>query len=344
MLAQRSPKWICRICLTIQTRSSQSRGLTQISGQSSNSTESNAAQISPKSKTAPIRRVPLRELLNAKREGGESSNPEPLDKSFGVGEDGGTRRQESEAKYDMVQPSKGLAAKEQSENMKNAVPSIHTPSTTIKKHIRSKPFAMSFFPNKAPYPAQKSKLPVSQVFTQSSSPQMQSSTTNSESPESITSSEPHESAVEGGKSDKPSTEAVQSRRSKSLEPSHVPLPTAPTTRIRRLTPVKGKPGLIKGRSKKPPFPPASYTVIRTVAEPKVHPGDPTNAFPEFPGSAVREVIREKADASELDHLERISSEDIIMTPIHPKEYRPVPTLEHGLDRVLFKYIPPFRSG
>jgi hypothetical protein len=78
-------------------------------------------------------------------------------------------------------------------------------------------------------------------------------------------------------------------------------------------------------------------VVRTIADPKIHPADPTNAYPEFPGTAAREVVREKANVSDLNHLERVSSEDIIMTPIHPKEQRPVPTLEHGLDRVLFKY-------
>src|SRR5208282_1546801 len=72
MLAQRSPKWICRICLNIQTRSHQSRKLTQISDPSTNPAENNVAQISPHGKELPIRRVPLRELLNAKRKAEET--------------------------------------------------------------------------------------------------------------------------------------------------------------------------------------------------------------------------------------------------------------------------------
>ena len=86
------------------------------------------------------------------------------------------------------------------------------------------------------------------------------------------------------------------------------------------------------------FNPEAYTVSHIIAERKIHPADPTNAYPEFPGTAVREVVRETVESAEVNK-QRLSSEDIIMTPIQPKEYRPVPTLEHGLDRVLFKYSP-----
>ena len=92
MLAQRSSKWICRICLNIQTRSHQSRKLTQISDPSTNPAENNVAQISPHGKELPIRRVPLRELLNAKRKAEETSPPEPLEKSMRKGHDQGRLR------------------------------------------------------------------------------------------------------------------------------------------------------------------------------------------------------------------------------------------------------------
>ena len=69
----------------------------------------------------------------------------------------------------------------------------------------------------------------------------------------------------------------------------------------------------------------------------IHPADPLNSFTAFPGSAVREVVKEYEVPAELEHRERLWSEDIKMNPIPPSEVRPVPVLEHGLDRVLFKY-------
>ena len=75
------------------------------------------------------------------------------------------------------------------------------------------------------------------------------------------------------------------------------------------------------------------------ADPKIHPADPLNSFVAFPGSAAREITVQEATQSDLEHRERIWSEDITMMPIQPKEQRPIPTLEHGLDRVLFKYFP-----
>ena len=57
-------------------------------------------------------------------------------------------------------------------------------------------------------------------------------------------------------------------------------------------------------------------------------------FPEFPGTAAREIVSEEITPNDISA--KIWSESIEMAPIQPEEIRPVPTLEHGLDRVLFK--------
>ena len=131
----------------------------------------------------------------------------------------------------------------------------------------------------------------------------------------------------------PPTELVQSRRSKNLEVTKSPLPSAPTIQLRKPLHLKRINVPIKNVvSKSQP----TYKITRAVAEPKVHPADPSVKFPEFPGTAVREVVLENDGTVDLDNRERISIKDITMTSIQPKECRPVPTLEHGLDRVLFK--------
>jgi hypothetical protein len=130
--------------------------------------------------------------------------------------------------------------------------------------------------------------------------------------------------------DKSNAEPIESRRSKNLEKADTPLPSAPTTRLVHKAPSPRKPA-----GKQRPLPRArSYVVTQSLPDPKIHPADPINQFPEFPGTAAREIVSEEMKVNGLG--QKLWSESIEMTPIQPKEFRPVPTLEHGLDRVLFK--------
>ena len=105
----------------------------------------------------------------------------------------------------------------------------------------------------------------------------------------------------------------------------MPLPSAPIIRIVHKTshPRKSSPKRPLSRAR-------THVLTQSLPDPKVHPADPINQFPEFPGTAAREIVTEEKDGN------RLWSESIEMTPIQSKEFRPVPTLEHGLDRVLFK--------
>lgn len=320
MLAQRSPKWICRICLNIQSRSNQSRRLTQISGPLTNPAENNVSRISPDEKELPIRRVPLRELLDAKQKAEEMPTPEPLEKSMNKGHN----QEQAQGNEKVAHDSKSDTQKDGERSVHQRAQKRHT-AQTPKMYLRPKQFSMKFSPNTAVKSAQtQAKETTSQASTEPSSEPTQTHTNASDTAETLPHSEKHV------------TELVQSRRSKNLEPSRDPLPSAPTTRLRRPFPVKRKTTSFQ-KSKPPKVEPEVYTVSHITAERKIHPADPTNAYPEFPGTAVREVVHEKVESGEVNKQERLSSEDIIMTPIQPKEYRPVPTLEHGLDRVLFKY-------
>jgi len=130
--------------------------------------------------------------------------------------------------------------------------------------------------------------------------------------------------------DQSNAEPIESRRSKNLEKADTPLPSAPTTRIVHKAPSHRKPA-----GKQSPYLRArSYVVTQTLPDPKIHPADPINQFPEFPGTAAREIVSEEMKTNDIS--QKLWSESIEMTPIQPKEFRPVPTLEHGLDRVLFK--------
>ena len=320
MLVQRSPKLICRICLSIQTRSKQSRRFTQISGPSTNPAENNVAQISSPGKELPIRRVPLRELLNAKRKAEEMPTPEPLEKSMKKGND---QEQVQAKENETALDSKSESQKVGEQSVGQGVQKTSTAHTTAKRYLRPKRFSMNFWPYNALKSSQTQANTTSQTSTEPSLEPTQSPSAASDAAKPPSQSENHV------------TEPVQSLRSKKLEPSMLPLPSAPTTRLRRPSPIKRKTTSFH-KSKPPKVQPVAYTVSHIIAERKIHPADPTNAFPEFPGTAVREVVRETVESDEMNTQERLSSEDIIMTPIQPKEYRPVPTLEHGLDRVLFK--------
>jgi hypothetical protein len=126
---------------------------------------------------------------------------------------------------------------------------------------------------------------------------------------------------------------VKSKRSLSFEATKMPFPTAPITRLRKTKASRPSPlDLIRARMDG-----------QLVPDPKFHPADPLNSFLRFPGSAKREDVEIKANSADetiFDEDKTTWSEDIVMTPIQPKEFRPIPTLEHGLDRVLFKYAFP----
>jgi hypothetical protein len=101
----------------------------------------------------------------------------------------------------------------------------------------------------------------------------------------------------------------------------------------------------------------SYQVTHAIQEQVGHPADPASAIPAFPGTAAREIVRQVHHLEEGEEMTKVGprkkgavyngvkirAKDVEMRPIHPKDPRPVPTLEHGLDRVLFK-LPPLQAG
>src|SRR3981189_3648656 len=63
MLAQQSPRFICRVCLSAQARSVRYRRLTQVREQSTDSSQNNDAATNETSQ----RRIPLKELLERRK-------------------------------------------------------------------------------------------------------------------------------------------------------------------------------------------------------------------------------------------------------------------------------------
>ena len=148
----------------------------------------------------------------------------------------------------------------------------------------------------------------------------------------------------------PPPEPFVSRRSKAAHKPADPLPSAPTTRVRRAA----RPGqariIYRTESKAPIQSPLTRVRTFQVKEAQIlgnfdgHPGDPLYAgMRRFPGTAAREVLVEETGEGTVEFQDRIASEDVKLTPVQPKEKRPVPTLEHGLDRVLFKYVTLFTA-
>lgn len=281
MLAQQSPRWVCRICLSAQPRRIQYRQLTQITTEQSDSTD----PVIPPTPSLPdllketivlksaklARRVPLSEIIAArakkKEEKAQASNEEDSPVTDQAGSENAV---EPKSKPSKTAKSKDEATKTES------------PTGKLMKVMRNK---------------SKSK----------------------------SESAPSESA--------PSS-LVKSLRSNWLDANKTSFPAAPITHIRK-TKV----------SRQSPLEQIRARVDELVSDPKFHPNDPLNSFLGFPGSATRDGTKVKASSAQtiLEGLQKTWSEDIVMTPVQPKEFRPIPTLEHGLDRVLFKYVP-FSTG
>jgi hypothetical protein len=284
MLAQQSPRFICRGCLSAQTRLARYRRLAQVRQQSTDSSQKTDA---PNTENPP-QRIPLRELLER-------------------------RKLESQAAAEPVKES-------------TTAKNVNVPQ------VRPRKFSLDFFRRtimpKEPPPSDATKT------TSNATPQPNSTDQQPSNGEPASTTPPESTPSSETKARLP--DLIQSNRSKQLEKPDIPLPSAPTTRLRskyiRPRRVLHSPDAVSPLSRV-----RVYQAVQTVGEPKIHPGDPIYTPTAFPGTAVREIITEQPEVGDLDHRERIWSEDIKMTPIQPKEFRPVPTLEHGLDRVLFKY-------
>lgn len=242
MLAQHSPKWICRLCVTGRIRTLQCRGLSQINDPPNEPTKNTLTKTDANAKPqtdAPIRRVPIRELLALRRDQ-DIVAPEPLIKPSNTGE----KRSHAE-----------------------------------KSSVRSQ--------------AQSPIDPrVAEIVTA------------------------HTETVS----------VVRSRRTKTLEHDTSPLPSAPTTRIRSKT-------FSKKENASPRRKSTSSSLVTKLRKNESQQTIPSSQIQR--GTSSEESTCEQAD---LPKIERIWSESIEMTPVKPQEQRPIPTLEHNLDRVLFKYL------
>ena len=257
------------------------------------------------------------QLLEARKAEGQTKDPEPLRMApHGnvVAQQGQTVEKSDtaqeqpvtvEAEEQTSKPAKSKEAEGQSGSSKHK----HS-----YKAIPSKKFTMNIPPQKA---------------------HLQISTNTSSVPES--SSVPNDRAPASSASDN-KAEPVLSRRLKKLANLELPVPSAPTTRLRRRSQFlkKQDPSLLS------PLTQSRIKAIeqsQSIPDSDIHPADPLNSFTAFPGSAVRDVVKEFSEPENLEHRERLWSEDIKMKPVQPPEIRPVPVLEHGLDRVLFKFGP-----
>lgn len=330
MLAQQSPRYICRVCLAAQSRSGRYRQVTQIRRLSTQSTEPTQNSEAAANVDESQRRIPLRELIERRKLESQLSAAEPLEESFNPEEKANGQQslgEKNDANTGESEKSQELSKESNKEKM--TPPTKHAPSARPKK------FSMNLF-RKIQWQSNTQKQP---HHNQKRAPTSSStSTTQQSSPTDSSTSTPSASTATT-ESLTPISDAIQSRRSKRLETPDIPLPSAPTTKLRTkpLRPTRrviGSPDAVSPLARA-----RAYQVTQTSSDPKIHPGDPINSHDAFPGTAVRDIVTEEIQASELDHRDRIWSEDIKMTPVQPKELRPVPTLEHGLDRVLFKYLP-----
>jgi len=324
MLAQQSPKWICRICLSTRART-QYRQLTQATAQSPNPSKENVTPIpSTSNSNEKIRRVPLSELLARKRDH-QKPVPEPAETKVTGAADAEKEQHITPGSTPPQRPWKS-----RHEGHDKQIP--RKPSTSpAKTTVPQKKYSMKL-PKKTPEEPVKSESsrPVSQNSVSVSTSTPSDKTETSASAFGTVVSEQSTAAESPPVLDKSTSEPIESRRSKNLEKADTPLPSAPTTRLVHKAPSHRKPA----GQQSPLSRARTYVITQTLPDPKIHPADPISQFPEFPGTAAREIVSEEMKANDIG--QKIWSESIEMTPIQPKEFRPVPTLEHGLDRVLFK--------
>ena len=330
MLAQRSPRYICytcRVCLASQSLSARRcRQLSQAAGQTPASADNNIPPIGPPSKGAGTpRRVPLSELL-AKLD--KAKSKEVTEKSErGAHEKSTTTTKESVQNRPVAAIKDGIQKPERS--------AAHYDSPASSQTNLSKEFPKTKVgPRRKPTEPPTTPSPDVSILRRAKRTNLASSARPmSKQPTSL----PKPKTVQS--EDGSTTLPIISRRTKQLELPDTPMPSAPQTRLRS----KAAEIASYQPSKK-----VSYKVTQPVQGSQQHPDDPANKVPLFPGSAARRVVREmmnevngskKGKSLRPSPSERIAAKDIQMKPIEPKEHRPVPTLEHGLDRVLFKFPP-----
>ena len=328
MLAQRSPRYICytcRVCLASRSLSARRcRQLSQAAGQTPASTDNNIPPIPPPSKgPGTPRRRPLSELLAKLHKTKPKEVTEKSERS--AHEKATTTAQHTVQNRPVAAIKDGIQKLERSEGNYESPAS---PQRNLSKTFPETKVGPRRKPTEPP-PPPSSDGPILRRPKRTNLPSparpMPKKPTSLPKPETAQSE------------DGSITLPIISRRTKQLELPDTPMPSAPQTRLR------SKAAKLV-RSEK-----VSYKVTHPVQESQQHPDDPANKVPLFPGSAARKVIREvmkgagkgskKGKSLRPSPSERISAKDIQMKPIEPKEHRPVPTLEHGLDRVLFKFPP-----
>jgi hypothetical protein len=319
MLTRQSAQWVCRTCLSARIHSSQYRRTVQASGQSAESSESSPTNLPAEKDQPSIRRIPLKELLKGRK---PQTVPEPLKSSPGNQNGAQTSQKAKASKPKLAEPSNKGNQEPAPETSKGRKQDTQSSSRIIKYFSKAFPlekFTMAI-------PRRKTPNPLDQLDQTSSSAD---SNATQQSSASATSSSDTAAGNEPASKD---SERVPTRRLRNLETLDIPLPSAPQTRL-RLPISLNAPGspLSQARIK-------AVEETQTLPQTQIHPADPINSFASFPGSAVREVVKEFEEPGNLEHRERIWSEDIEMKAVQPLEVRPIPVLEHGLDRVLFKYL------
>jgi hypothetical protein len=300
MLASRSPRYICRLCRACQSPfSTQSPRLNPVAGQVPSAPENGAVPIASNRAVTP-RRVPLSELLARRL----SAKPDD----------------EAEVKSSGQKKEKASSKELQEPTPISPKPNDSKKSTSAKSKTSNST-------------SQKVHNPVRST-TKSKSSSQQSSKLK----------------THASNGDKP----AMTRRIKDLENPKDPMPSAPPIFLNRWDrdhSPRRRPQRDQHRDR--PIEHVSYQITHVIQEQVGHPADPASGIPAFPGSAAREIVRQVQHLQE-EEVEtkvgprkrggtyngvRISAKDVEMKPIHPKDPRPVPTLEHGLDRVLFKFSP-----
>ena len=330
MLAQRSPRYICytcRVCLASQSLSARKcRQLSQVLGQTPTPMSDNVPPVPPASKRPGTpERVPLSELLaklhkNKSKEVTENSERSAHNESNTATKDSVANRPVAVTK-DRIQERESSGGESNSPAPSQGKLPEKTPPKKArpKKKLREPPAPRS---------------PDVPILLRTKRTKLASSAKpTAKKPPSIPKSKRAQSE------DGSTTFPIISRRTKQLELPDTPLPNAPQIRLRRK---------VAKLASRRPNEKVSSKVIRPVQEPQ-HPGDPENDVPALPGRFSSETLRDlqgngskkgkKGRFLRPSPLGRISAQDIQMKPIQPKEHRPIPTLEHGLDRVLFKFPP-----
>lgn len=339
MLTRQSPQWICQACLAARTRPTQYCRLIQTTSQSTQSND----PVPPKLASGPghqhrqaVRRVPLRELLQSRKaeQSDQSKVPDPVEKPQNIQNEAEETRNKVEEK---LEPE---SSETKQDEPSGAGKQDSITQTTKKDEGEQGYLGLRNYFAKA-FPLEKFNMNFRRRNTPNplDHPDLQPTSTAPQTTGKSTDFKPDTPTPEELSSVKEVEPVLSTRQQKNLETIAIPLPSAPRTRVRRPIPKKHR----QVQLGPPPLSPLALARLKVSEAPEklpdtgVHPGDPINSFTGFPGTAVREVVKEAEETENLEHRERIWSEDIQMKAVAPLEERPVPVLEHGLDRVLFKH-------